>query len=49
MQLLPLAGLLVARVAPGRVGVVAVWCAAGCYAALTAAILAQALAGRPLV
>ena len=47
MQILPVAGWLVARRFPRATG--AVWLMAAAFAALTAATLAEALAGRPFL
>lgn len=49
LHLLPLFGVFASRVLPSRTGMAAVWCAAGLYTALAAALSAQALAGRPLL
>lgn len=49
VHFLPVFGFLASRVLPSRSGTAAVWCAAGLYTALAAALFAQALAGRPLL
>jgi hypothetical protein len=49
MQVLPLAGLVAARLLPGGAGVAAVWVAAALWTALVMLTYQQALAGRPMV
>ena len=49
LHVLPLVGLVAARLWPAGSGLRAVWAAGGLWAALTTATLAQALAGQPLI
>jgi hypothetical protein len=49
LHLLPLVGLALAALVPARTGRIGTWLAGAAFAGLVALVLAQALAGRPLV